>query len=79
MLRGLQHEGVVVHLLKLLLFQLVQVSCVAIAAAVVERTGVESDVNLGAREVARLCRGQAPVCGGRRAASIASRRHVCGS
>ena len=78
-MRGLRQEGVVMLLLKLLLLQMVQVSGAAIAASVIERTRVESDVGLGARGVARLCRGQAPVCGGRRAASIASRRHVCGS
>ncbi len=87
LLRGLRQEGMVVQLMKLLLLQLVQVSGAGIAAAVVERTQVNSDVGQGAREIAR---GQlrlwgrpplrrSPVCGGRGADGIASGRHVCGS
>jgi hypothetical protein len=77
----------VVQLVKLLLLQLVQVSSAGIVVAVVERTEVNSDVGQGAREAAR--RGlrlwgrpslrRSPVCGGRRAAGIASPRHVGGS
>jgi hypothetical protein len=77
LLRGLRQEGVVMQLKLLLLLQMVQVSFTAINAVVV-RTWVESAVSLGARGVARLSRGQAPVCGGRSAAGITSRRHVWG-
>jgi hypothetical protein len=87
LLRGLRQEGLGVQLMKLLLLQLVQVSGEGIAAAVVGCTEVNSDVGQGAREIARggLRRWgrprlrRSPVCGGRSAAGIASRRHVCGS
>ncbi len=75
LLRGVRQEGLLLQL-QLLLLQMVRVIDTAITTTGVVCTGVESAVDLGARGVARLSRGQTPVCGGRSAAVIASRRHV---